>query len=177
MAKELRSAPFNTESGKICQVFDIRSTFHSGQTRRPAPTSQYGVPLSSQVCTNVAQIESQYIKKLLGFYKIVAGHVCAQLGGKNIILLETIVQVQQAVRWNRNVSMLSLDTAGIFKTTFFGFPTNYFCFTSVSQFCDQIKTILKLPLVIKLNTIYLLECFCMETCSKTAEVHCWDKLL
>lgn len=25
-----------------------RSTFHSGQTRRPAPTSQYGVPLSSQ---------------------------------------------------------------------------------------------------------------------------------
>ena len=119
----------------------------------------------------------QDIKKLLGFYKIVAGHVCAQLGGKNIILLETIVQVQQAVRWNRNVSMLSLDTAGIFKTTFFGFPTNYFCFTSVSQFCDQIKTILKLPLVIKLNTIYLLECFCMETCSKTAEVHCWDKLL
>ena len=60
----------------------------------------------------------QDIKKLLGFYKIVAGHVCAQLGGKNIILLETIVQVQQAVRWNRNVSMLSLDTAGIFKTTF-----------------------------------------------------------
>jgi len=25
-----------------------RSTFHSGQTRRPAPSSQYGVPLSSQ---------------------------------------------------------------------------------------------------------------------------------
>eukprot|EP00092_Neocalanus_flemingeri_P014573 GFUD01015722.1.p1 GENE.GFUD01015722.1~~GFUD01015722.1.p1 ORF type:complete len:1272 (-),score=209.43 GFUD01015722.1:245-4060(-) len=25
-----------------------RSTFHSGQTRRPAPTSQYGVPISSQ---------------------------------------------------------------------------------------------------------------------------------
>ena len=66
MAKELRSAPFNTESGKICQVFDIRSTFHSGQTRRPAPTSQYGVPLSSQVCTNVAQIDKARHQKVVG---------------------------------------------------------------------------------------------------------------
>ena len=50
------ATPFNTKYRKICQFFDIRSTFHSGQTRRPAPTSQYGVPLSSQVCRNVAQI-------------------------------------------------------------------------------------------------------------------------
>ena len=59
---------------------------------------------------------------MLGFYiKIVAGHICAQLSGQNILLLQTIVQVQQAVRWNRNVSMLSLDTEGIFKTLILAF--------------------------------------------------------
>jgi len=35
-------------AGSFQRQVPARSTFHSGQTRRPAPTSQYGVPISSQ---------------------------------------------------------------------------------------------------------------------------------
>merc|ERR1712106_287515 len=43
-----------------------RSTFHSGQTRRPAPTSQYGVPLSSQDTSalNSAAARTSFFSKL-----------------------------------------------------------------------------------------------------------------
>ena len=56
----------NSSPTEVCQNFNVpkfRSTFHSGQTRRPAPTSQYGVPLSSQVCMNVKGIEAEFKKK------------------------------------------------------------------------------------------------------------------
>merc|ERR1712241_600957 len=41
-----------------------RSTFHSGQTRRPAPSSQYGVPLSSQDTSNLNSARTSFFSKL-----------------------------------------------------------------------------------------------------------------
>ena len=89
---------------------------------------------------------------------IVAGHVCTQLSGENVILFEIIVQVQQAVRWNRNVSMLSLDTQGIFRNgsleTFIRFKLS-----DVDSINFKLETFLKMPSAITLNTLHPLECF------------------
>ena len=89
---------------------------------------------------------------------IVAGHVCTQLGGENVLLFEIIVQVQQAVRWNRNVSMLSLDTQGISRNgsheTLIRFK-----FSDFDSFNFKLETFLKMPSDITLNTLHLLECF------------------
>ena len=89
---------------------------------------------------------------------IVAGHVCTQLGGENVILFEIIVQVQQAVRWNRNVSMLSLDTQGIFRNGSLEKSIRV-KLSDVDSFNFKLETFLKMPSAITLNTIFLLECF------------------
>jgi len=41
-----------------------RSTFHSGQTRRPAPSSQYGLPVSSQDTSNLNSARTSFFSKL-----------------------------------------------------------------------------------------------------------------
>merc|ERR1740128_236907 len=63
-----------------------RSTFHSGQTRRPAPTSQYGVPLSSQDTSalNSAARTSFFSKLSSKFSKRYDGTETGREGGLSV---------------------------------------------------------------------------------------------
>ena len=64
-------------------IFLFRSTFHSGQTRRQ-PSSQYGVPLSSQVMSTHLKLHT--------FITALSGHICIEFC-KDVIFLKIVVKV------------------------------------------------------------------------------------
>ena len=86
-----------------------------------------------------------------------SGHFKLELS-ENLVLLQAVLQVQQAVRWNRNVSMLSLDTQGIFRNGFLETLIR-FKLSDVDIFNFKLETFLKMPSAITLNTLHPLECF------------------
>ena len=95
--------------------FYFRSTFHSGQTRRPAPASQYGVPISSQVPTYLPTYLLTYLPTDLPIYlptylptnlpTFFSGYECSKLCGSNLLLLEAKLQVLKTLWRNRNVNI------------------------------------------------------------------------
>ena len=111
----------------------VRSTFHSGQTRRPAPASQYGVPISSQVPTYFYTYLPAYLPSYLPSFRpiylvnrtwnltfyllsinlsVCLGYQCSKFCCPNLLLLQVKLQVFKTLRRNRNVNINSYSING-----------------------------------------------------------------